>query len=176
MEKDLERVEELEDMPDENPDESELEQKEISELMIPKVYWADDIKYIEDPEIRHKETFAAYEILEKEQRLNEKLDAGEITDLEYLETTKQEIQRERVKAKLRSTLSSVSPLYDNIVGSAECNDHPGHRDIVDLDKEGNLLEAIDKLGLEASQKQVDRLLREGDISEETHRAFSRHIK
>ena len=176
MEKDLESFEEFEDLPDEQPDERELEQKEFLELVIPEVYWADQIKDIEDPEIRHKETVTAYEILEKEQRLNEKLDAGEITDLEYWETTKLEIQDERVKAKLRSTLSSVSPLYDDVVCIAEHYDHPGHKDIVDLDKEGNLLEAIDKLGLEGSQEQVDRMLSKGEISKEAHQAISRHIQ
>lgn len=44
MEKDIERVGEFEDVPDEHLDESEIGQEEISEIAIPEVYGVDQLK------------------------------------------------------------------------------------------------------------------------------------
>jgi len=58
--------------------EEELEDDEEDTLGIQDVYWADNIRNIEDPILREKEIEAAKELKEEQRILPEDLESGEI--------------------------------------------------------------------------------------------------
>lgn len=161
----------------ENP---EYDDEMIEEnLEIPDVLWAEEIDKIEDREIRRKEIEIAEEVKVREEALNEKYDAGEMTDYQYWEAKEFEINKDKSDASFRCSLESEGFTFDRLGDLSEDYDllmADASYDFNLLDKKDRLIKSIESLGPEESQELADRMLEEGRLSEKTHEMISRQVR
>ena len=169
-----EEWEQLEDIPEVYPEEELL-----TEIEVPDVWWAEDIKNIDDPEIREEEIRTAEEILEKEEAVTRQLESGEITDEEHWNKCLFELLDEERRAATRCGLESVGLSYDHLGDLSEDREFyevqaSGGPDL--LGQKERIRQAIDDLGPEAAQELADRLRDEGELGETAHALVSRQVR
>ena len=145
-------------------------------LEIPDEWYAEDIKNIDDPELRAKEIEEAEKIRDWEQELNEKLDAGEISHHEHWAEYEFEIRPAKIKFSTRAALESEGITYDMLGDISE------DWDLITADNQRlmclkeDLEKRIDLMGPEASQELADRMLEEERLSKEAHEMISRQVR
>ena len=81
-------------------------------LEIPDEWYAEEIKNIDDPELRAKEIEEADKIRDWEKNLDKKLDAGEISHHEHWAEYEFEIRPAKIKFSTRAALESEGITYD----------------------------------------------------------------
>ena len=179
-----EGFDEFDEMPDEYPEEirdeylkeHDPEIIDLKEMDIPDVWWAESIKDIENPQIRHKEIEAAEKIFEEQKALDEKLESGEISKSRYDHENLVILGRERAKFSTRCDLESVGLTYDHLGDLSEDWEILTSRDLELAEKKESLKKMIELRGLEASQELADDILAEGKISKDTHDSISRQVR
>lgn len=169
---------EREEFPDEYLEETpeETEQKKDG---VPDVSWAEDIRKIEDPEIREKEIKAAEKILEKEEELNRKFEAGEIDEIDFWAKHEFELSKESRKAATRCGLESVGIGYDDLGDLAEDWDLMlaelgGNPRPAELKHE--VRKVIERVGPEEAERLADGMRERKEISKETHDLIARQAR
>ncbi|MCP4298541.1 MAG: hypothetical protein GY786_23385, partial [Proteobacteria bacterium] len=88
--------------------------EEIENMEVPDVWYTEDIHEIEDPLLRAKEIMEAEKIVDQEQSLEEQLEAGEITDDQYLAEYEYGIRPKKSKLATRTAFESVGLTYDHL--------------------------------------------------------------
>lgn len=136
----------------------------------------EDIKNIEDPEIREREIEIATHIQEKETSLKAKLDSGEISKSEYLDAYEFGLRRQKSNAKTRCGLASVGITYDHLGNVSEDYDliASGKPEIAYMKQRVN--QAIDVMGEDAAEELAGRMLEEETLSERGHKSIKRQIR
>jgi len=142
---------------------------------LPEVSWKNDLREIDDDELRDIHIEKAEDILEKDQQISDEYDAGEISDTEW-EIRQYEIQKESAKAATRAGLASVGLTPDHLADISEDNDllQAGNIDAIEL--KDRLRERIDEIGPEEAQMLADEMLEDGRIGKDAHDAISRQVR
>ena len=160
-----------------NPEDYGEVQEEIieEEQDIPEVWWADDIRQIENPDIRQKEIEAAEKLLKEEKELLKRSEAGEL-DGPTFDDKYQELTKKESSAATRSGLESAGLSWDHLGDVAEDNRllAKGNTELLDL--KDRLEEKIREMGPDASQELADEMLEEGRVSKDTHETISRQVR
>jgi hypothetical protein len=156
---------------------SDLEREEKAvEDGIPDVWWADDIRKIENPVLREQETEAARKLLEAEEKLIKRADSGEIDSATFEAEYFHKLLPKKSKAATRAGIESTGLSWDHLGDLAEDNRFLAKGDTELLDQKDRLKEMIEKLGPDASQELADEMLEDGRISEEAHETISRQVR
>ena len=164
------------EMTEEEIENEYLKEKMEAEMEIPEVEWAEDIRRIEDPEIREKEIEIAEHIQEREQGLKDKLDSGEISKNEYLGEYESDLRSQKRKATTRCGLESVGLTYDHLGDLSEDYDIliSGNPEIAEIKE--RVKKTIDVLGENDAQELADQMLEEGKLSEKGHESITRQVR
>lgn len=167
------------DAPEEILDVAFTEEIRIDNPDIPDEWWAKDIKDIQCPEDQQREIEQAQNEVRLEERLDKKLEKGEITEKKYQDELTFSIRPRQSKISTRSGLESVGLSYDKIGDITEDYDFI----LTDLalggdlsDKKERLKQAIHDMGPEAARDLADRMLSEGSISREAFDVINRQIR
>ena len=152
-----------EEMPDfdELPEE-EIERLQEEDLEVPEVRWKEDIENIEDLELKEKEIHIAEKLLEEEKDLDEKLERGEIDQIDYELKYQGELLPNQRKSATRSAIESVGITYDKIGEVVDKYDDYLTGDIKEIERReeqrkehdrlmGGLQEVVETLGPEKAQ-------------------------
>jgi hypothetical protein len=167
--------EEHDEIPEEYLEEEFIEDV-VEDMEVPEVYWEEDIRNIEDPEIKQKEIEAANEILEKERDLEARLRSGEITESQFAAEYETSLRKKKSSAATRCGLASVGITYEDIGDVAEDYDnilYP-HNDL--SEKRERIGDVIDEIGEEAAEQLADRMLEDEKISDRAHGIIKRQIE
>ena len=146
------------------------------EMEIPEVEWAEDIRGIEDQEVREKEIEIVEHIEEREKELKDKVDSGEISKSEYLDKYESGIRRQKRKATTRCGLESVGISYDDLGDVSEDYDIliSGNSEIAD--RKERVKKVIDTLGEDDAEKLADKMLEEEKLSQRGHESIMRQVR
>jgi hypothetical protein len=172
------------EFPEEIPEEYLKEENskffDLKETDIPDEWWVESIKGIENPQIREKEIEVAQKILERQKRLDEKLEAGEISKSRYDHENLVRLGRQKAKFSTRCDLESVGLTYDHLEDLVE------DFDLIVAEAGGNpkpakmkdqLKEAVHHQGPEVHQQLADEMLEEGKLTpEKGYKTVSRTAK
>ena len=171
--------EDFDEMPDEYPEEEDQRLAEMLDMETPDVYWANYIEKIPDLEIKKKEIEIADKHNEKWNAVEEKVDSGEISEVDYFGEQVCRRWPEERKHATRCGLESegltpddlgdVAEDYDFLIADAGGNPKPARM-------KNEIKEMICHLGPEASQKLADEMLEDGKISKEAHDTISRQVR
>ena len=142
---------------------------------IPDVWWADDIRQIEDPVIRQKEIEAAEKLLEEGKELLRKYEDHEI-DGPTFDDRYQELSKRERKAATRSGLESVGLSWDQIGDVAEDSSFLAKGDTQLSDQKDRIREMIREMGPDDAQELADEMYEDGRISKQAHETISRQIR
>jgi len=167
----------VENPSDSGEDLSDLEREEkAGEDGIPDVWWADDIRKIQNPVIREMEIEAAKKLLEAEEKLIKRADSGEIDSATFQTEYFGKLLRRMSKAATRAGIESNGLTWDHLGDLAEDNRFLAKGDTELLDQKDRLKEMIGELGPDASQELADEMLEDGRISEDAHETISRQVR
>ena len=159
---------------EQQPDEADIENLQ-PEMEIPDVYWAKDIRRIENPILREREIEAAKKIVEKEEEINTRIESGELSPFDA-EIEFESLRSKKAAASTRSGLTSVGLTYDHLVDVAEDYDRltPGDYQTVDLADQ--VKRKVYELGPENAQQLADKMLEEGTLSQENYDFITRQVR
>ena len=155
----------------ESPDIEELEK-----MKVPDLWYADDIHEIENPLLRAKEILAVEEIDEQEPNLEAQLEAGEITENQFLNEYQYGVRPQKSKLATRTALESVGLSYDHLGDISEDWEMLAGGDLELMEQKEQLKKSIDSMGPDVSKELADRMLEEGKISKDTHSMISRQVR
>ena len=168
---------------DEQPDEF-LEKRmqnaiEAEAMEAPDVAWKEDIDKIENPDIKKQEIEIAEKFNEKWTAVEEKVDSGEITEVDYFGELICRRWPEERKNTTRCGLESEGLNYDNLGDVSEdwdffIADAGGNSKPAQMKNE--IKEMIYRWGPESSQRLADKMLEEEKIWKETHDTISRQVR
>jgi hypothetical protein len=170
---------EFDEMPDEYLEEEAQKSAEAKSMEVPDVAWKEDIDKIENPDIRKKEIEIAEKSNKKWKAVEEKVDSGEITEVDYFGELICKRWPEERKHTTRCGLESEGLTYDHLGDAAE------DLDLSIADAGGNpkpaqmkneVKKMIHRRGPEASQELADEMLEDGKMSKETHDTISRQVR
>jgi hypothetical protein len=143
---------------------------------IPKEWWTEEVERIQDPKLRKKETDAAIKIAEKEKRLDDKLESGEISKDRYDFEKLRDLGKEKVKFSMSSGLESVDLSWDHIGDLIEDYDILVSGDPkTDKMKEG-VKKLIRNRGPKYAKEVADRMLEKDELSKSTYDTIMRQIR
>ena len=174
-----EDYEQFDEMPDEYSQQEAEKQAEAKSMQVPDVDWQADIEKIENPDIKKKEIEIAEKFNEKWQAVEEKVDSGEITEVDYFGELICKRWPEERKHTTRCGLESEGITYDDLGDLAQ------DQDFLIADAGGNpkpaqmkneLKQMIARSGPQASQQLADEMLEDGKMSKETHDTISRQVR
>jgi hypothetical protein len=155
----------------------DLEREEnVVEDNIPDVWWADDIRSIENPVVREQEIEAAEKLLEEETELLRKYEEGQIDEPTFDHKYQHELRPKMRRAATKSCLESVGLGWDHLGDISEDYDFLTTGDTKMLDLKDRLKERIRELGPEEAQELADKMLEEGEIGKEAHETISRQVR
>jgi hypothetical protein len=172
-------LEEFDEMPDEYSEEEAQKLAEAKAMEVPDVAWKEDIKKIENPDIKKKEIEIAEKFNKKWKAVEEKVDSGEISEVDFFGELVCRRWPEERKNTTRCGLESDGLTYDNLGDVAE------DWDFFIADAGGNLKpakmkNAIKKMirdrGPEATQEWIDDLLENEKMSIEDYDSAARQIR
>jgi len=168
---------------DEQPDEySEQEAQKLEKarsMEAPDVAWKEDIEKIENPDIKKKEIEIAEKFNKKWLAVEEKVDSGEISEVDYFGELICKRWPEERKHATRCGLESEGITYDDLGDVAE------DLDFLIADAGGNpkpaqmkneLKQMIARSGPQACQQLADDMLEDDKISQETHDSILRQLR
>lgn len=164
------------EMIEEEMENASLEEDSEEEMEIPEVAWAEDIRGIEDQEVREKEIEIAEHIQEREKGLKDKVDSGEISKSEYLDKYESGLRTQKRKATTRCGLESVGITYDHLGDVSEDYDIliSGNSEIAD--RKERVKKVVDTLGEDNAEKLADKMLEEERLSERGHESIMRQVR
>lgn len=168
---DLERCDEIPDEDLEREVREEALEREIDSL---GVEWTEDIRRIEDLDLKEEEIENAKEIEEKEKELHAEWEAGEVTEDDYVRAVEEGLMVEKRCAITRCVIKAAGLNLDGTIFDDWDTAEPGSLDVAR--KRERLRLTIDSVGPELVQDLADRFQREGKISENTHEAVSEQVK
>jgi hypothetical protein len=149
---------------------------EDEDIEIPDVDWKEDIKKIEDDDIREKEIQEAKKILEQERQLRDRLDRGEI-DLGRYESIHTDCIKPSIRrARMRAALGTVNLTGDDIGSLAEDKEFLLAGDTRLSELKDQINKKISALGPKTAQEKADRLLGEEIIGKDAHSRISRQVR
>jgi hypothetical protein len=143
---------------------------------IPDVWWADDIRRIEDPDIRQKEIEAAEALLEERKELLKKHEDGEIDEATLQGKMLVELDPKERKAATRCGLESVGLDWDQLGDLAEDYDALTTGDTEFSDQKERLKEMIREMGPDDAQELADEMYEDARISKQAHETISRQVR
>ena len=117
-----EDCEQFDEMPDEYSQQEAQKLAEAKSMDAPDVDWKKDIEKIEKPDIKKKEIEIAEKFNERWQAVEEKVDSGEITEVDYFGEMICKRWPEERKHTTRCGLESESIAYDDLGDLAEDQD------------------------------------------------------
>lgn len=170
---------EFDELPGEYLEEEAQNSAEAKAMEAPDVAWKEDIEKIENPDIKKKEIEIAEKSNKKWKAVEEKVDSGEITEVDYFGELICKRWPEERKHTTRCGLESIDLTYDNLGDVAEdwdffIADAGGNSKPAQMKNE--VKEMIYRRGPEASQKLADKMLEDGKMSKETHDTISRQVR
>ena len=148
----------------------------VEDLEIPDVYWAEDIRNIENPMLKEREIETAQELLEEQRKALEKHESGEIDDATLQNELDNKIGPKMRRAATRSGLESVGITYDDFGDLSEDLDILAKGDTGLIDAKDRLKDSIRENGPDAAQELADEMLEDGRISKGTHETISRQVR
>ena len=110
---------EFDEMPDEHPEEEAQRLDEMVDIELPDVYWANDIERIPDQEIKKKEIEIGEKHNKKWKEVEEKVDSGEITEVDYFGELICKRWPEERKHTTRCGIESEGLTFDDLGDLAE---------------------------------------------------------
>ena len=174
-----EDYEQFDEMPDEYWQEQAQKSAETESMQIPDVDWQADIEKIENPDIKKKEIEIAEKFNKKWLAVEEKVDSGEISEVDYFGELICKRWPEERKHTTRCGLESEGITYDDLGDVAE------DLDFLIADAGGNpkpaqmkneLKKMIARTGPKACQQLADDMLEDDKISQETHDSILRQLR
>ena len=163
------------EIPDENLEREVREAALEMEIDSLDVEWTEDIRSIEDLDLKEEEIEKAKEIEAEERYLENQCENGEITE-EYYQGYRDFLDGEKRRAITRCVLKShgfVSDPHGEVFDDWDYVEPGSERQ---MRKRGALRLVIDSIGPELVQDLADRFQREGRISENTHEAVSEQVE
>lgn len=170
---------EFDEMPDEYLEEEAQKSAEAKSMEVPDVAWKEDIDKIENPDIKKKEIETAEKFDKKWKAVEEKVDSGKMSEVDYFGELICKRWPEERKHTTRCGLESIDLTYDDLGDLAE------DQDFLIADAGGNpkpaqmkneLKQMIGRRGPQASQQLADDMLEDGKITKETHDTISRQVR
>ena len=150
--------------------------QEDDDQEIPDVDWIEDLKNIEDDDLRQKEIQEAEKIKKEEMELRDRLDRGEIGFDRY-ETIRQcTLLPKMRKARTRCGLASVGLTYDDLGDITEDSEYLHREGARIADLKDRLKSTIADIGPDAAQALADSLHEEEALSKDTHDRISRQVR
>ena len=159
---------------DELPDERQIENLEF-EIEIPDVYWAQDIRSIENPILKEREIEAAEKLCKKEKHLHARIESGELYGFKA-EAELDSLRVQKSKAATRAGLASVGLTYDHLIDVAEKAGWLTTGDDRVLNQAEQVEKAIDQLDPQSAQQFADKLLKEGKLDRQMYEYFLRQVR
>jgi hypothetical protein len=150
--------------------------KEIEEMEVPDLWYAEDINEIKEPFLRAKEIMEAGKIDEQERELEAQLEAGEITEDQFLAEYQYGVRPQKSKLATRTALESVGMAYDDLGDLSEDWELLTSGDLDRIEQKERLQKSVNLMGPDASQELADTMLEEGKISKDTHNMISRQVR
>ena len=143
---------------------------------IPKEWWTEEVERIQETELKKKETDAAIKIAEKEKRLDDKLESGEISkdrdDFEKLRV----LGKEKAKFSTRSALESVDLSWDDFGDILEDYDIAVSGNLKTAEMKQGVQKLIHNRGPEYAKEVADRMLEKNELSNPTYETIMRQIR
>ena len=136
--------------------------------------WWSDISEIKDPELQEKEIERAEILTEKEEELSKKSDSGEIDDFEFLRQH-DELRSEIARNKTRWGIESVGVTYGKLSQVSEEYDSLTTADPKRIDL-NDRLDRFVEANPERAKEKVDRMFKEGELSEKAYDDISEKVK
>ena len=164
----------LEEYMKELPDEHRIEDEDI-----PEVGWKEEIKNIEDTEIRNEEIEIAKEILDEEKKNNERYESGEITEYQHWEKYEFGIRKEKVNASFRCSLESIGLTFDHL-GDLDEDVEITIAEGAGNEKPARMKEGVKKLirheGPDFAQDLADQEKDKGNLQDKSYKSISRQVR
>ena len=143
---------------------------------IPKEWWTEEVERIQDPKLRKKETDAAIKIAEKEKRLDDKLESGEISKDRYDFEKLRVLNRKKAKFATRCALESVDLSWDDIGDVLEDYDIAVSGNLKTAEMKQGVKKLIHERGPKYAKEVADRMLEKDEMSKPTYETIMRQIR
>ncbi|MGV8081007.1 MAG: hypothetical protein AB2L22_13235 [Syntrophales bacterium] len=150
--------------------------REDEDQEIPDVDWAEDIKKIDDDDLRRDEIQKAQKLLAEDQALRDRLDRGEISLNSYVSIRQGSIFPQMRKARTRCGLESVGMTFDDLGDLAEDMEFLLPTENKMSEMKDRLKTKIETVGPVAAQEHADRLFDEEELSKDAHDRISRQVR
>ena len=164
--------EEISEKYEEVPEEMLAEDKIIDH----EVDWEEDIEKLKDPKIRDREIKAVEEIHELEEDLKARLESGEIHERDYIKENEEIVMKQKRKALTRTLLENKGVVSEDYPDIFEDWDDPDSSPMMKGARVGWIGKMVKEIGSSDVEELNDRMLHEGKITRESHRAVSEQIK
>jgi hypothetical protein len=162
-------------------DDADFEQEDdgqeiLDDLLIPEVDWAEDIKKIENDDLRQEEIQKAEKLLKEDKALRDRLDRGEIELNSYVLERQNTIFTKMGKARTRCGLKSVGVTYDDLGDLAEDSENLLSSEKGMNELKERLKDTIEDIGPDTAEELADRMHNEKKLSKDTYDRISRQIR
>jgi hypothetical protein len=155
---------------------SDIEEEKIEALPEgPDVWWAEDIRKIENPIIREKEIEAAQEWLDERDRRLEKYESGE-KDIRHFGGDNPDLDRKGARTATRCAIESEGITYDDLADLSEDAKSLEVGELKFVEDKERVKKYLGEVDPEVGKELAEKVIEEHELSEEDAESIRRLVR